>query len=151
MKLEIKGIIVDWGRTLHDPDADSLFPEAEFVVKALSKKYKLGIVSKPGKSSARERVQAIQHSKIGHCFQAIFADTKSKERVFPPDLEKLNLHPQEVAVVGDRMFREIQWGNHAGCLTIWLQKGKFANELPTKETGLPRHTIHELKELLDLL
>ncbi len=42
------------------------------------------------------------------------------------------------------MIRRIKYGIKNGYPTVWLQKGKFSNELPNTETGEPLLIIKKL-------
>ena len=65
-------------------------------------------------------------------------------------IEKTELKPYELAVVGDRLKKEIKIGNKLGMKTIWFQSGKFASELPETEEEKPVHIITHLLEVLEI-
>ena len=54
-------------------------------------------------------------------------------------------------MVGDRAYREIKFGNKLGCKTYWINKGKWADQLPNEETGQPDYVISSVEDLLELL
>jgi len=78
-------------------------------------------------------------------------DLDKKNRMFDHIVEKFGLSRGEVLIVDDRAFRGVKYGNKNGHPTVWIQKGKYASELPNAETGQPTYTIHDLKELKDIL
>lgn len=47
-----------------------------------------------------------------------------------------------------RVVRGIKIGNKLGCITCWIQKGKYSHELPNKETGKPTYKINSVEELV---
>ena len=147
----IQGIILDWGRTLWDQENNQLFPETIQVLNYLSKKYRLSLVSICTREPISVRLKKIQDFGFDSLFEAVLIDPESKEHLLDSAFEKFQLNPSEVAVVGDRMIREIAWGNQKGCTTIWIQKGKFANDPPNQDTGQPTHTVHNLAGVLNLL
>ena len=147
----IQAIILDWGRTLWDQENNCLFPETLEVLNYLSKKYRLILVSVCSREPVSVRFEKIKNLNLDSLFEAVLIDPERKEHLLDLAFEKLKLNPEEIAVIGDRMIREIAWGNQKGCKTIWIQKGKFANNLPNSETSQPMHTIHNLNEVLNLL
>ena len=153
----IKAVIFDWGRTLWDNDINQLDHGAKEVLDYCFSKYKLGLVSIATHESAEQRHQKITNLGFDKYFSdieiigAADVEAEGKDHLLEKVAKNLGVAHQSIAIVGDRVFREIQWGNQHGCVTIWLQKGKFANELPNAETGEPTHVIHELKELRSIL
>jgi len=49
------------------------------------------------------------------------------------------------------LITQLKYGNLRGHPTVWLQKGKFADELPNEETKSPTFTIRTLEELADII
>ncbi len=148
---KIKAIIFDWGRTLHDPDIDSLFPGTQEVLEELSKKYTLALVTLAKSQSPEYRRKTIKESGIKPYFRAIVIGNEEKDKLYEEALKELALLPENVVVVDDRTIRGISWGNRSGAMTIWMRRGKFAEELPTIETGDPTHTITDLSALTRIL
>ena len=149
----IKAIIFDYGRTLHDDDTSSLFVDAKEIVDYCSKKYKLAIVSVTFPETMEKRRGQIRAAGWDKVFSYIELVPRGEEKdaAFERAVRKLGVSYNEIAVIDDRIVRGIRWGNKHGCMTIWLQKGKFAEELPNAETGQPSYTIHELKELTKII
>jgi 2-phospho-L-lactate transferase/gluconeogenesis factor (CofD/UPF0052 family)/FMN phosphatase YigB (HAD superfamily) len=65
-------------------------------------------------------------------------------------LKEYKLSPGEVACVGDRTHDEIRSGNRLGCVTVWMRRGRFAEETPA-EGDRPDHEIRFLAQLPTLL
>lgn len=150
--MDIKAIIFDYGRTLFDRENNKFFPETPEILNYLSKKYKLAIVSiTTDRSPPKERIKKLEEAGIINYFYPILFDPLNKDHLFQEALLKLNITPSELAIVDDRMFRGIKWGNKNGAMTVWLRAGKFSNETPNDETGKPSHTIINLLSLKNLL
>lgn len=148
----IKAVIFDYGRTLHDKEKNAFFPEVEDVLGYLFTKYKLAIVSVARGEPAEERIAALKMAGLSKYFSSMmFHETVDKDLLFRDTLNKLRVLPKETAVVDDRVQRGIIWGNKNGALTIWFQNGKFSDELPNEETGMPSYVIKNLAELKRIL
>jgi len=136
----IRAIIFDWGRTLYDSEHAALFPAVPALLAALSQRYTLAIVSLVSGDYAPRvaaRRAAIAEADIERFFEVIAFVPDDKEGAYRDVLAQLALSPNEVAVVDDPMRRGISWGNAHGATTIWLQRGRFADELPDAVTGQP--------------
>ena len=111
----------------------------------------MAIVSLTNSESPERRRRRVTEFGLDKYFIDFEFITDDKDAAYERVVKKLGVQYEQVAVVDDRTIRGIKWGNQHGCVTIWLQKGKFANELPNAETGEPTHIIHELKELPSIL
>ena len=78
-------------------------------------------------------------------------DKEKTEKHFLQCMKEIGTTPQETAVIDDRTVRGIKVGNQLGCMTFWVQKGKFADELPNEDTGEPTYRIDTIKDLLKYL
>ncbi len=156
--METEVIIFDYGRTLFDNELDRFFEESVMVVEACrARGYLLAIVSYVdlGKGDTpKKRLRRLRDAGLAQHFEiCLFAtdDPANKDALYAQVIGELEVKPQRVAIVDDRVIRGIRWGNQHGCKTIWLQRGKFASELPNEQTGLPTHRIGSLWDLLELL
>lgn len=147
----IKAVIIDYGRTLHDHEVGDFFPETEDVLKTLHGKYQLALVSITSPDDVPQRIAKLQKFDLAKYFESIEVVSEKKEEALERAVHRLGVPHEQVAIVDDRAHGSIAWGNQHGCMTIWIQKGKFAQELPNEETGQPTYTIHELKELTPIL
>jgi FMN phosphatase YigB (HAD superfamily) len=144
----IKLIIFDWGGTLHDPVAKELFPGTIEVLKKLAENYELALVSLAKSQPYAERLRKIEESGIVPYLKKVLVDEEDKDGLYEKLLKDFDLRPENVAIVDDRTIRGIAWGNKHSAMTIWIKRGKFANELPNETTGNPTHIINNLSELL---
>ena len=150
----MKLVIFDWGRTLYNPEEEALYQDTKPTLEYLqSKGFKMAIVSLATKGSAKieERRRIIKQEGLEQYFESILFNVADKASMYQATLQELKVKPSEVTIVDDRMIRGIKWGNSSGCDTIWIQQGRFANELPDELTGLPKHTISSIGELRSIL
>jgi FMN phosphatase YigB (HAD superfamily) len=153
-KSTMKAIIFDWGRTLFDSETKKEFSEAEAVLSVLKDKgYKLGLVSLVtvhANATLEERKKQIDNSPLKKFFELIRVTDGSKDDILDEIVTKFGYPNEEVAIVDDRMIRGIRYGNLHGHPTVWFKNGKFSNELPDKNTGIPTFTVNSLVEILEL-
>ncbi len=145
----IKGIIFDWVGTLSN-ESRELFPYSEKVLKELKTRYKLGLVSLAGHGN-KERREDIEATGVRQFFDSIIIDTSKKPEHYIRCMEEMGTTAATTAIVDDRTVRRIQIGNQLGCTTFWIQKGKYATEIPNRETGEPTHKINSVEDLLRML
>ena len=153
--MKIKAIIFDWGRTLFDSETKKEFPESEKVLALCAKRgYKMATVSlvtHHANATLDERKRQIDTSPLRKYFEYTAVTDTDKNKELDKAVLKLNLPREEILIVDDRVIRGVKYGNLHGHPTIWLQKGKFENELPNDETKSPTFIIHSLEELADIL
>lgn len=135
---------------MHDPATDKLFEGVLGLVKKLSSHYNLVLVSLARSESPEGRLRKIEKSGIAGYFKLILIGDEDKDELYEKALADLAITPEEVAVVDDQIIRGIAWGNRRDAITVWLRKGKFAHELPTKETGTPTFIINNIMEIRSL-
>ena len=141
-------IILDFNRTLFDPESNSLIEGAQDLLQNLKNKgFTLILLAQ----AAPSRADLIKTLDINQYFSEIrLVDTKSK-RIFK---ELANKHQADLSrsyVIGDRAHQELRFGHQAGWQTIWVKQGKFSNESPTKYKYRPTHTIKHLSNIDPLL
>ena len=141
----VRGIIFDWLETLYERDK-GLFPHVKEVLEYLKPHYKLGLVS-IARDGIEKRMKEIKNSGIEGMFDSVIIDVEKGRRQYEQCINEMKLTSKKTAIVDDRTIRGIRIGNELGCMTIWLQKGKYANELPNSETGEPFYTINSIEEL----
>jgi len=146
----MKLVIFDWGRTLYDPETKVLFPETKEVLEHLkSEGFMLAIVAlaTAGQEKILERLGIIQDEQLAQYFVSIKFDTENKGAMYEDTIREHKVEFGDVTIVDDRVIRGIAWGNKHGCTTVWVQNGKFAQELPSKETGEPTYIIKTIGEI----
>lgn len=144
----ITTIIFDWNGTLYN--RTEIFPFTKEILDYLKPKYKLILISK-AKPNVEERRKLIDSLGLTHYFNVLIIQPDKDVEDYRKCIKKIGSTPEEVVIVDDRTLVGIKIGNQIGCKTFWINKGKFENELPNKETGEPTHIIESIKELPNYL
>ena len=132
-------IILDYNRTIFDPEKNELYSGVFEMLKRLANKHELFLISR----NEPNRKDWFEKLGIKNYFQkTIFVDEKNAE-IF----KDLIGDSKKVLVVGDSIRDEIKIGNNLGLIAIRLKKGKFANELPASLEEEPMFNISEITEL----
>lgn len=138
-----KIIIIDFNRTLYDPEQERIMDETIDTLKYLkSKNYKLVLLS----MAHPNRKKLLDSLGITPFFNKIIITNYKSKKLF----NKI-INNSESVVIGDRIKKEITIGNQVNATTIWLQQGKFANELPTKNIEKPNYIIKKIEEIKKIL
>lgn len=143
----IKGIIFDFNRTLYDPDNHRVFRGVRGLLGRLYKKFSLSLVT----TEAVDRSYVLEGNKLVSFFKCIESVDEKTPEIFLECCREMQLEPSEVVAVGDRIRGEIVAANKAGMKTIWLKRGKFANEFPENDNEKPNFIIADLKELEEIV
>ena len=121
-----KIIIFDFNRTIYDPDKDKIIDgvinKLEYFYK---KKYILYLISR--NENSQKRLEILNIFDIKKYFKEIYFVENKTPEIFLSILEKENINPENVYVIGDYLYEEIRFGNMAGLNTIWFKNGKFKN------------------------
>lgn len=121
--------------------------DAEDVVKRLSEKYKLYIVSN---GTARVQYGRLMSADISQYFEKIFISeelgfNKPDKRFFDECFSQIDgFDKARSLIVGDSLSSDIVGGKNAGIMTVWLNlngKSELGGEI------MPDHTINHLREL----
>lgn len=159
MIASITAILFDWGWALYDShDRKELSGSEEALTFCKSKGYRLALVSLVTKrytpdTSKSEREQQIESSLLRKYFEFVLVtdDETGKDKALDEAVERLGILRANILIVDDRTVRGIRYANLKGHPSVWLQRGKFADELPDESIGRPTQTIHSLGELKDIL
>lgn len=145
----IKAVVFDYGYTIYDPGKDGFQPDALAVIKTLSSKYKLILVSRTKDTEARLR----QIEKVGfdQYFDYIQVIQKEETKNFEEILKHYKFKPEEYFVVGDRITSEISEGNRLGMKTCRFRYGPEKNLLPSNNFETADYEIENLSEIIDIL
>ena len=147
----IELIVIDWARTIYDTENERLFPDSVETLDYLKNKYKLAVVSLSRSEPVKAREKLIEDLGLDKYFELILIDPEDKNKLYEQAFAHFKLQPEEICIIDDRTVRGVQWGNKKGCETIWLQRGKFKDELPNEETGNPNYIIKTLNEVKQIL
>lgn len=147
----IKGIIFDFNRTIYDPDIPGLtIGSTNLLEKLINDGYKMCLISKASSIERKDEISKLGLDKYFIDIQVIVDGHKTEEN-FERCIQIMSLKPDEIAVVGDRIKKEIYLGNLFGMTTVWYKSGKFANELPDCDDEKPTFTISNLNDVLQCL
>ena len=148
-----KAIIFDLGNTLISQEDGSAFPYAKKVLQQLKNKYKLALITNAQSPTNYEKIlKLLMDAHLDGFFEDIYVSTevgvdKPDQRIFQMVLEKLNVHPDEVVMIGNTVSTDIFGGNRVGMNTVLFQPN---DEYVPSGWERPDHTVHSLHELLEL-
>ncbi len=125
----IKGLITDMDNTLVAWSDRNVYPRlAEWFADLKKQGFKLCIVSNNSEEKGGQIAREVD-------IPAIWYAVKPRRKAFRRALEKMDLKPEEAAVVGDQIFTDVLGGNRLGLYTI------LVNPISEKEfiwTKFPR-------------
>ena len=148
----IKAIIFDWGRTLWDNENGVLFPDTKETLEYLrGKGYRMALLSVTENTAEGLKLKRIQDGGLEPFFDKIVLCEEKGETEVQTINARWNLPYEDIMVIGDRTKADIRIANRLGTKSIWVRRGKFADELPDEETGTPTHTITTVGELKSIL
>lgn len=135
-------IILDFNRTLYNPDNDKLEDYAINLLEYLSTRAILILLGK-GTESRQDLIETLN---IKQYFQKIIiVEEKNLEQL--KSIKNQYAHISTFFSIGDRIKKEINLGNKMGFKTIWFKIGKFSSEVPEHEDEKPWKTVTSLKEI----
>lgn len=132
-----KCIIIDFNRTLYDPDNDSLVDGAKDFLDKYRGHFKLALIG----MDDRERAKALKKLGVDEYFDYVEFVKEKNEAEFTKCIKKLGCKAQMTWVIGDRACSEIRIGKKLGMNTIWLRRDKFENEYPKNEDDAPHFEV----------
>ena len=132
----------------------SLFPETVSVLKSLSLKYQLGLITNTQGQQRSGTHRISQFPELETYFKVVIV--AGENRIPPkPDpepfrlcLEELNLKPSEAVYVGDDYRIDVCGAKDAGLHAVWIKHHSVNRSWPDVETSVP--IITHLDQLLDI-
>ena len=97
--------------------------------------------------AAESRAELIKQLGIEHFFTSITLCKQKTSKLFSEIINTASAIPQHSYVIGDRVKKEIRFGNELEMQTIWYKNGRFAEELPEHILEQPTHTAIEIEEI----
>lgn len=126
-----------------------IYPEVPEVLKAISKKFKMALLSNADKDDPLIQILLTR----GFAFDTIVTSHQIKRykpdpNIFYFTLEQMRLKRDEVIMVGDSPISDIKGAKNAGIKIIWVNRKKvpLSDQFPE-----PDFQIQNLKELLKLI
>jgi ribonucleotide monophosphatase NagD (HAD superfamily) len=147
-----EAVIFDYNRTLvrGEETPPIFFPETTSVLKILKDRgIKMAVVSVGENPS--QRLQEFELLRLADYISVFKIVGKDERKDLQPVLDELQVEAKACVVVGDRIKKEITEGNRVGATTVWLQQGKFAEELPETSEETPDFIIKTLSQLVPIL
>lgn len=125
------------------PEKIELYPGVREVLKELSGKYKLGIIT----SGPHYQLLKLKVTDIDKFFDVIITRddvkaVKPSPKIFLAGLERVRAKPTESLMVGDSLENDILGAKALGFKTVWINRGR------EKGFNLPDFEIYEMKELI---
>ena len=132
-------------------ELETLYPQAEEVLKTLSEKYKLGIIANQPEG-LNERLEKFGILKY-FSYVISSADVgilKPDYRIFKHALETAGCKGEDAFMIGDRIDNDIIPAKALGMKTVWIKQGFGALQTPMSKDSKPDYTVHNLSELLKI-
>ncbi len=143
----MKLAIIDFNRTIYDPETNGLVPGAFSMLQALSAVMPLVLVSK----LEQGREEILNALGVDHFFkETVFTPAKSSA-LFMDIIGRHGGQPHTTYIIGDYFLEEITHGNNIGAKTIWLRRGKFAKHVPKRPGEQAWRIIEDLSEIEELV
>ena len=151
----LKGIFFDFGDTLIKEGSVETLPNAHEILEFLTDRYKLAIICNTSASGERIR-EILRSAGIKKYFDLVVVSSevglrKPDEKIFRIALENLDLQPEEVLMVGNRVSVDILGGNQVGMKTVLIKWNDRYPEKVTCELERPTYTIKSLRELISII
>lgn len=151
----IKGVFFDLGDTLVKEGSVETLPNAHEVLGILADRYRLAIICNTNASGERVR-EILRSAGIERYFDLVVVSSevglrKPDGRIFRIALENLDLRPDEVVMVGNRISADILGGNRVGMKTVLIKWNNRYQEKVTCELDRPTYTIKSLRELVSIV
>jgi FMN phosphatase YigB (HAD superfamily) len=140
-------IIIDFNRTIFDPDSNKIF---DGVLEFLSKyqiKYDLALIGK-GEGERKDLLDSLDILKY---FKFVKIEPEKKPEFFLECLNHFKIEPKEAWSIGDRIKKEIVISKKLGIKTIWFRNGKFKDEIPANKDEEPDYIIQTFKEIENII
>ncbi len=128
-------IIMDWMRTLYDPECGELMPGAIDLLRNLSPEHRLVLIS----CREGDHAEHLDAFGIRQYFHSIFLVEEKTEELLRQIIGK-----EPCVIISDRIRDDIAIGNNVGATTIWLTAGQSEGEEPRSDAERPTHTITSL-------
>lgn len=129
-------------------ELETPYPEAADVLKALSSRYRLGVIANQS-AGLEERLKAWELLPF---FSAIVSSwerqiMKPDIRLFEAALAESGCNPNEAVMVGDRLDNDILPAKSLGMHTVRILQGFGAFQIPLSEFERPDYEVRALSEL----
>lgn len=107
------------------PDVFLLKKDAQFLLEALSKTFKLALLTDNPRASQEQKINATGIAPFFNAliFTADIGENKPSKRTFEAASAALGIEPSKLLMIGDNLFRDIHGAREAGFAhSIWVQQ-----------------------------
>ena len=130
-------------------ELETMYEEAPQVLKALSKKYELGVIANQ-LDGLKERLESFG---ILQYFKYIISSwdvkvMKPDIRIFEYALKTANCQPQEAVMIGDRIDNDTAPAQSLGMKAVWIKQGFGKLQTELADANPPDYEVDNLTELL---
>ncbi len=123
-----------------------LYPNTKRVLNVLKKRFMIGILTKGNPKKQWDKINRLGLYEFFKNNVWIVNDNESKELVINGLLNKFNLKPSEVMLIGDRVDSDISAAVNAGIISVRLMRGPYKQVKGVKSDFV----INSLSDLLEL-
>ena len=132
-------------------ELEVLYKEAPEVLKALSEKYKLGVIANQI-DGLKERLESFG---ILQYFSYVISSwdvkvMKPDVQIFKYALKTADCKPKDAFMIGDRLDNDIAPAKSLGMKTVWIKQGFGALQIPMTKESEPDYTVNNLSQLLKI-
>lgn len=133
-------------------EAEILYKDTEECLKALSSKYKIGVIANQSPGTAGR----LKEHGILKYIDLVIASAeegiaKPDQRIFKLALNRAGCSPEQSVMIGDRIDNDIVPANQLGMNTIWIRQGYGKYWNITKSEEKADYIVDRLTEICDIL
>ncbi len=127
-----------------------LFEEVKKVLKKVSSKFKVGLLTNGPSDIQWEKIKKLN---LANQFDQIivsgdFGLAKPSQPIFKEMINRLNCKPQEAVYVGDSLEYDVLGANDSGLVSVWINRTK---QKPPSDQPKPDYEIDNLRGLLNFV
>lgn len=128
-----------------------VFPESEFVLSELSKRFRLALITDGAPGIQRAKIRG---SRLGRFFGTILVSGevgfgKPTPEIFTMALDRLDAAPAESVMVGDSLPRDVGGARAVGIRTVWVNRKNRSAAAHHPKPDLHVADLRTLPALLD--
>ncbi len=124
MRRSLKLVILDFNRTIWDPEGRAMVPGA---LKLLGLLRELGLRTVLVSAGEGARQDLVKSLALSEFFDGTIFCLEKSARLFRDICSEQGVEPCDCCVIGDHIHHEIRAGNQIGALTIHVRAGLFAD------------------------
>ena len=132
-------------------EKEILYPDALAVVRGLSEKYRLGILTNQPPNTRDRLISDGLYELLDLCLLSDCENLHKPDlRFFEYALQKAGCAPDEAVMIGDRLDNDVFPAKKAGMKTVRIAQGLFSVQRPLNDDYIADYEITRLSDLLDL-